>query len=590
MPIVPTLCFLSLSVLFLLVRVPFARVIPTTDRSLGDYAIHQLIIERIRQNGHRIPEVFSQFLLDTVFDYPALFHKLCSYLPERWFPFFYRYNSTLWDYGQLSLIFWGGYLYAGLVKGWERAGLVAAVASLMMILTPLYLESLPKVLFGPRACGDFLGALSLVALFFSIIMGEWPWLPVAALMTAIAVASSKFAFQAIVLGSLAGSVLLGRPRLFLYALGCVLASVPLSLGYTWRVLRGTLRHSFFYKTHLLQVFLKVPPRSFLAGFWDFIRGMWAYPQKLREAMRPVWGDLRLALRPAFEGPIMGPQKSPIHWLGNFLVEWLRIGRGLFCQQLPWFLGWWRVRKYSFPGFPARVLLLFPWLIPAALFALSGRGAGREMAWFGLGGFVVCCFISLPPMRFLGEPQRYISYTAAPLLWFLAGKVVGGWTPWFWACGALAALLFLWYYLDFHERLSSSINAQSGYVEGLEEAIEFLRPYQGCRILCIPLRMSFVFCWALDLYALHVLANAPPGENLAKYKALVPVEYPFPDVELDRWIHDYAIDFLVVEENHLNRYQEAYPDRPYRLEKYPLVFRAGGYTVFSAGGEKEEKAA
>lgn len=514
--------YLASVILFLGLRIPLMASLPSAEFSAYDATVHKMIVEKTRSNRHRIPKKFPQFLLDSGFDYPAFFHKLVSYLPERLLPYIYRYNNVLWDLVQLSLIYWGGSYLLSLSAGPASPVVGAFLASLLMAFTPLYLDSMPRLMFGERAFGDACGASALFLLFLFVETGQGWALPGAWILIAVTAASSKFGLQAIVLCSLVASAFLARPIILLVAVSGILLSFFLSGGYTFQVLRGTIRHALFYKTHYLKVYkgLWNPPfhRETMGIFRDLLRR-----------------DIRSAVIAAFN------LRSPL----------------------------------------GKAILYFPW-IPLALWGLmAARPPMSPFFWFGMSGFVVCLLISVPALRFLGEPERYILYTAPFMFWWVADGSIrsGSATRWSWITGS--AILYLGFEYSVWRKITKARRAEEGQEREGKPLVDFLKGCPGSRILAIPLRIGFPILRGAAVSAIQPFVNAPKGRKWQEYKELIPVEYPFPDADLDPWIRRYEVDLVVVSKADLKLYQEAHPEKNYNFSNYPLVFDSGAFSIYGA---------
>ena len=324
----------------------------------GDVMTHLVLVDMTRRNGHRIPCETPQFLLSSEFDYPALYHKLLSYLPR-------------------SALERGEWLVSPVIEG-IHAMFVYVAAGWLLMQTGVY-EVFPRhtamaitvawactpvLTWNPRR-GSYLGERPFGHLFghaflFLLVVYSFtqePWVAIGIVgCSAIVTSSSKFAFQAIVFIGLVFAFLMGYWWSGVLVLGSVALSCILTGGYTLRVLRGIVRHSRFYATFLMHVH-------------DYTRNIHA------------------------EDLVVGIQQ--------LLSGRLRTARSAFARH---------------PLY--RIVVLTPWLCGVALwtfFGESGTPAADAMFGWVAAAVLVAIATATDWLKFLGESERYLEFALLPLV-------------------------------------------------------------------------------------------------------------------------------------------------------------------------------
>jgi hypothetical protein len=345
-----------LLILGILTAVP--RVIP---RLILPYAIssdafyHLLAADRIRANGFRLPERLRGLFFPGPYDYPPLFHVLLALFPRRVILLVERFVSAAVDVAYVWLFY--GFTARVLVSAY---GLDTAAASERALVVAVLVSISPALLYmgrgprshnaNPRIVSEFLFSAVMVFTWGWMATGAWWHFAAAAAVAAVLMLTSKFGAQVIVFFFPLLAVLLASPSLLLVPLaGFGLALIPFC-GHYVRVLKGHVGH--------LALFAQVGGR-----------------RRTTMSYKSEWAAcLRLLLKPARPG------------------SWYR----LFCiNSISCFL----VRNPQ--------LLILP---PVVGWTIRGNGATVFMtAWITV-SVVVFLVITLRRLLFLGEPERYVSYS------------------------------------------------------------------------------------------------------------------------------------------------------------------------------------
>jgi hypothetical protein len=176
----------------------------------------------------------------------------------------------------------------------------------------------------------------------------------------VAAASSKFGAQAMVFIGLIFALLTADWLVAVLVAGALACAVVLTGGYVWRVLRGTLRHSAWYRGVLVHIH--------------------AYTRSFRT--RDLGDGIRALVRGRLRESVRAFRLHPAH----------------------------------------RLPMLVPWLVPllaVALFGVTAPQRGQVLAqsleawaWATL---LVACVTLTDRLKFLGEGERYLEFGILPML-------------------------------------------------------------------------------------------------------------------------------------------------------------------------------
>jgi len=323
----------------------------------GDIMTHLIAIDLVRQNGHRIPRETPQFLCSTGFDYPALFHKLLSYIPRKYLERGEWLISPGFEAGHAALVCFAAWFALAHAGAGSNAPALALIVAAGWAVTPLLTRNPRRgSVLGERCFGYTFGHTFLFCLAMLTATAEPLWLVPAAIVFSVAAASSKFALQAMVfIGVAFAAVRLDPLPLAALAVSAV-AAVALSLGYVVRVVSGTVDHSRFY-------------RSFMVRVHDYTSSF---------SSRDLAKGVALLLRGRFREGIASIKRHPIH----------------------------------------RLPALVPWLLPFALFLVSDAPESSvasvlvDWTWAAL---IVTALTAGDTLKFLGEAERYMEFALFPLI-------------------------------------------------------------------------------------------------------------------------------------------------------------------------------
>ena len=305
----------------------------------SDSALHLLYFLRLRK-GKRATD---QFLLNDREDYPLGYHKLIGLLGFS--PQFIRES--------------GGFL--NLILDCLAIGLVAFSLwflnlhyywASIFVLSRLFYEHAGRLLeLSERPFGVLFGNAYLFGLIIFLETNNPYFLVVSIISGGVVFTSSKFAIQAIAFISLFIALFHFSFLPVLLFLATFLISVILSAGYSFRVVKGLIRHSIFYNKFLVKKHIALKFNHFDVFLSDF--------------------------KSLFRDP-----KSIVSFL---------MARSLY----------------------AKLFYLNVLLVPSlGLMAFGRSDVGGWAIWL-ISSVLVGILISFEKLKFLGEPERYLEFSVIP---------------------------------------------------------------------------------------------------------------------------------------------------------------------------------
>jgi len=345
-----------LAVLALLAAV--VRVIPRLIRPYAvssDAFYHLLAADRIRENGHRLPERLRGLFFPGPYDYPPLFHVLLSRFPARWMlPVEYLISPAIdvlyvwlcYAFTARVLVDFGGLAWP---QALDRAFLVTVLFSLSPAL--LYSGRGPRAYnANPRILSELLFGLAMVGAFWWVVGDRWSGFVLSVAGLAALLLGSKFGAQVLVFVLPLMALALGSPSLLaLTVLGILAALVPYRARY-WQIAKGHVGHmALFARIGLLR-----DPSMSRKSEWAELWGLIRRPFRTRSIYR------LFCLNGISTFLIRNPQLFVLGAAGSALM----------------------------------------WHEPAQRFLLGWTAAT----------IAVFLVVTFRPLLFLGEPERYVSYS------------------------------------------------------------------------------------------------------------------------------------------------------------------------------------
>jgi len=316
----------------------------------SDVWFHLHAAEEIHENGHKIPDTLRGFLIETPFDYPPLIHYLLSFMSRERREKLEPFFGSTVDTIQAIVLF----LFTQYISGSFE---IAFVAGAFFAFFPLLLKADARVFFlSPRPAGELFTSLAIIFSLFYVWFGNFPSILLAVVFLSLVFLSSKFGAQAVILIYVLMSVLLLNPYFLLILLSGFILAVVLSLGHYLKVLSGHIRHTRFYKNTIVH------------------KHSWTKQISARE-------------KTSMTDEEVGAKTFAVHLLKNPVIF---------------------VLSHS----PLIVILALIGIMDRSIL-LNDMYNLSLLAWI-FASFIPVLVVTLKPLRFLGEAERYLEYGVIPM--------------------------------------------------------------------------------------------------------------------------------------------------------------------------------
>ncbi len=475
----------------------FAARVKRRSTEGSDAYTHLFIADAIRRSGHHIPEKMPQALINGKLSYPFLFHWLLSFFSREGLELIEPYLSPLLDAFQCSIIYIAAFtIFSCGYLPVQDPSLAAFIAGFIFATMPILIhENAGQFILSARPLGNFLfvSASSLGLLF--LWSNNWIFFVLSLVIFSLMLLASKFATQNFVFISLYAFIVTRNIIFLLIPFLAIIFALILTLGKFKQILIGHLSHMYAYVKYL-----------------QFNHGM------VRKRMITPFKSLLNALKALEHGLSVKSIYKVLQAL-------------LYC---PFYFGFFQM----------------PMLILFAMFLLKDATQNSStlnnpyylmlVFWIG-GGVALFLLISLPFLRFLGEPDRYLTFIVFPLSLVLSFRVVNGQLSVlaFIIC-AITSLLIAFYNI-FMFIFSTKHNS------AMREAAAFLKQQPRTDILCIPITISRELMYRTQHNFVDypgVLSNSPQ-KCLSTLKFLYPEDYPLPRRDLNIFSDKFNVTLLVV---------------------------------------------
>jgi len=319
------------------------------------------IIESIRNNNHRTPEVYPNFLPHRPIGYPLFMHWLLSFLPPATTERLVAYWGAIVETLHTLVIMLFAYWLIGTTTFGETVPLIPGVllSGILFAVAPTSVRATngPGLILSARPLGSFFFTVSLFFLLAWQYSNETGYLFLSALFHCAVLVTHKFATQAtwFVLTTLA--VIYGDVRFGILFLAVVSLTILLTKGYYLRVLHGHLAYIRYWTMHQFLPQWGPTVNRELLSFWDGQSLSKTVLNLIPDSPRRLWSS-------DFSAAYM---YNPAVVLALLLV----LTDGVTTATLP----------------------LLAWLF-ALIFAHL--------------------IVLVPVLRYIGEPGRYLQYSLAPV--------------------------------------------------------------------------------------------------------------------------------------------------------------------------------
>jgi len=210
------------------------------------------------------------------------------------------------------------------------------------------------------------------------------------------------------------------------------------------------------------------------------------------------------------------------------------------------------------AFPAYLAVLVLW-------GMSGF-AMTPLLGFVLAGLLFCLIIATEPLKFFGQPDRYIEYCVAATFAWLSQYPVSK----YWWLLAVCFAIELWG-VAFHFKINSKW-AEKNYdhLDRDYDAMERqLTELPESMILSIPSKISHYFFYKTRRHHYAGFFIAPESNEVFQY--LMPDRYTYPGADLKGYIDQYAAQYILLHKNAVPHMEKQMGHRYYDFSPFRLVY-------------------
>ncbi|MCL4491206.1 MAG: hypothetical protein M1510_04750 [Nitrospirae bacterium] len=508
------------------------RVLPRIIRpnaTSTDTYYHFGAAEEIRRNSFRIPKKLRQYLMNSPYDYPPLFHYVLSVFKRSTRERIERSISAFIDSLHIIAVYMFTYYFFMNIYPVDHYRQYSLWTTFLYLSSPalLSISTGPRAYQAtPRVLGELLAGITFMAGFLYHFEKDIVWGVLSVLSAAATLLTSKFSGQVILFFSIILSVFLKSAFFFLLPIFSLVTAVALTGGYYMKVLKGHVGHLYIFKKVTMRKYLNIRNKNRLIDIISLPR------------------DLFYNYKRAF---------NTLFFNNTFLIVAIR---------------------------NPQLALLVPIYIVLIPHFLVDEPRYFFVAW--ILASLICFFItSLKPFQFLGEGDRYLEYSVLPQMVLFTTFVMP--SP--------NKSVLIWVLLGYHFILyalnvlifSKIYRKNSKLQQNKEEVFNFLKGNAG-KIRLLPIGMIYELAYKTGCGILFPSGNFAINYISEKeYDALYEV-YSIPNRNIRGLLNKYGLNAIFVGKNSLADIGQKY-GITYDFSDFNIVFENDFYTVYMPNGEE-----
>lgn len=518
--------------IFVLVILTFStRILPRLflPNAFSTDTYYQMLVARsIRESHFKVPKTIRGFCFPGPFDYPPLFPFILAFFNDKAREKIEMYISPFIDIAiVLTAYFFSRYLIGFLMPvPLQETSLLAFCVSVVYAMSPalLFFGYGPRAYQAtPRTLSELLFLLLVISEFGYFFNGSKPLSLLAVILCALIFLSSKFGVQIVLFFSLVMAVSTHSFYFLLIPLLGFAATAISTRGYYINVLKGQICHLVLFKKITSKVYPFIQKKNRM-------RDLITLPKDLSSDRKKAFGTI--FFNNSF---IIALTRNPQIVL---LGLWFLIGKG------------------------------------GAVIASSPK-AHFMMIWI-ISALVAFIITSLRPFLFLGEAERYITYSLMPQYVFLMLFI--GYSRFSIQVYSALIIYSLLLYLAYVYLFIKWHTVDEGTAAAKNEVFDFLRKSrEGLRVLPI----------SEDTYELAYRSGQdvlyPPGNYRVDYvspeefKKLYEV-FDSPNPDIGYIMDKYGLDTIFVSERQVGYLKKNF-NIEYDFSKYRKVFQNDKFRVY-----------
>lgn len=217
---------------------------------------------------------------------------------------------------------------------------------------------------------------------------------------------------------------------------------------------------------------------------------------------------------------------------------------------------------------------------AIIFLIFTQGEWSIFHSWSLAGMALVLLISLEPLKFLGEPERYLEFSIIPVFVMLSNNNIPTIITIITMLALISLYLLHWFLFIRSYKKPMRSNAD------MQNLLSFFIKKTNKTILTIPLRLSFFLGYFTEQHKFVTLfSNIGKNEERKNYKDLIPDYYPFPGKNLNQYISKYKIDYIIHDKKRVEMLHAHMNEQYYSFNNYTIAHENESYIVYEVSSTK-----
>jgi len=193
------------------------------------------------------------------------------------------------------------------------------------------------------------------------------------------------------------------------------------------------------------------------------------------------------------------------------------------------------------------------------------------------GNILALLIALKPLRFLGQPERYLEFSLPALFSYLSLFSAVSYWPVF-------LLMVLLGVLTAYYQFNIKLKEHPDYLprrKSYTRLRKFLSQQPDSVILTIPLKCSNYLAYRLPRHRyVACFTHCESKNQYEEYQQLIPDYYPFPGPNLSQYIEQYRVQFMIQLKSSVAFLNQRTQSEYYNFNPFPVVFENDDFIVYA----------
>jgi hypothetical protein len=193
------------------------------------------------------------------------------------------------------------------------------------------------------------------------------------------------------------------------------------------------------------------------------------------------------------------------------------------------------------------------------------------------GIILVLLISTEPLKFLGQPERYLEFSMLPMFAYLSHFQASNYTLLYAASLIFSVLILVKQLKEKMRRKTASFDAEYQSYNELSEFLDHLP--EKLVILTLPDKCSHYLVYLSEKH--RYINHFIHAKDHKIFKNLYPEKYPLIGNDFNLYKNSYNIDLIILYKPTLAEITKHYGDDYYQeLKNYPILFENNRFKVFT----------